>query len=469
MERAELLRVLYRWNPWWVGRPPAVPEFRRDALFSLEKELKEDKITALIGPRQTGKTTLMLQLIEDLLKEGIAPERILYLLVEDVQDALAEKYLTFRDILQVHTEEILRKPLSEGKRYVFLDEIHIYEEWSRSLKILFDQRLPIKFVVSGSASTDILKGASESLVGRMLLTVLLPMRFGEVVRFELEEDFEANGIGGMQRQLREALEEGLRTEDPRPFFEACRETEKKLIPSEERLRIVLQNYLTLGGYPEIVVHRMEVDQAFRRMRDYADLVLQKDFVRFFGVRDTRSTERMLRLIAKNTSKILVERNLAKDIGISLNTVRNHLRFLEDAFLVLSAKVHAESYARKVRRPEKFYIVDPGLGNTLVGYGEKDKGSLAETVVCVHLQSLSREKGWPSELCYWREKEKFEVDIVWRARGRLLPIEVKYRRARGLAGLDEFCSRYKTWGMVVAEDLRLKGNRVWVPLHLFLLL
>ncbi|MDZ7262089.1 MAG: ATP-binding protein [candidate division KSB1 bacterium] len=469
MEKTELLRVLYRWNPWWEGRPPAVPEFRRDALVSLKNELEENKITALIGPRQTGKTTLMLQLIKDLLEQGTAPQKILYLLIEDVRDALEEKKLSLRDILQTHSEEILHQPLGEGKRYVFWDEIHVYRDWSRSLKVLFDQNIPVKFIISGSASTDLLKGASESLVGRIAPTILLPMRFNEVARFELNKDFHLNGMREIQQTLRSSLEESLGARDPRPFFSVCQEVEKKIIPVEERLRIILQRYLTTGGFPEIVVNRLEFDQAFRRLRDYTDLVLQKDFVRFFGIRDPKSMERILRMIAKNTSRILVERNLAQDLGISVNTVRNYLEFLEDTFLVMSARIYAASLARQIRRPEKFYIVDTGLGNTLVGYGEEDKGNLAETIVCTHLQSLSYEKGWPQEICYWREKEKFEVDLIWEVRGKVLPIEVKYRRAKRLTGINEFLTRYATWGMVISEELRLEGNQIFVPLHLFLLL
>ena len=295
------------------------------------------------------------------------------------------------------------------------------------------------------------------------------MRFNEVVRFELSDNNEYNGIANLPQQLRNSLEESLMTNNPHLFFNVIKQVEKQTISIEARLRIILQRYLLLGGYPEIVLNKIEHDQAFRRMRDYADLVLQKDFVRFFGIRDSKSMERIIRLIAKNTSNILVERNLAKNLSIATNTVRNYLMFLEDTFLIMSAKLFTVSFARQMRQPEKYYIVDPGLGNALVGYGDEDRGFLAETIVCTHLQSFSYEKGWISNIYYWREKEKFEVDIIWEAKGKILPIEVKYRRAKKITGLKEFIGRSKTWGIVVSEELKIENNVLFIPPHLLLLL
>ncbi|GAG70719.1 unnamed protein product, partial [marine sediment metagenome] len=70
MERPELLRIFHRWNPWWEGISPRIPDFRRNAFVPLRKELGENKVTAIIGPRQTGKTTLMLQTITYMIKKG---------------------------------------------------------------------------------------------------------------------------------------------------------------------------------------------------------------------------------------------------------------------------------------------------------------------------------------------------------------------------------------------------------------
>lgn len=469
MERPELLRIFHRWNPWWEGISPRIPHFRRNAFVPLQKELGENKVTAIIGPRQTGKTTLMLQTITYMIKKGENPRSILYLPIDDVRDALEEKRLDLREILTAHSEEILRKPLSESKKYIFFDEIQVCPDWSRILKILFDQKLPVKFLISGSTSSDLLKGASESLAGRISLTILPPLRYGEVVRLRLKGKYEKRGFSEARQKLGQSLQESIEKIEPLIFFNQCQQIEKLLIPVEDRMNIILQEYLERGGYPEIVATEMDSMDAIRRLRDYIDLVIQKDFVSFFHIRDPKTMDRIIRLIARHTSNIFVERTLARELGIAINTVRNYLGFLEDTYLIYLTRSYAKSYARMMRRPEKLYIIDPGLGNALVGYGEEDKGNLAETVVCSHLQSFSNRNGWKSQLFYWREKERWEVDLIWETRGKILPIEVKYRRPTALSGLDKFITDHNCWGIVISDRLKLEKNRIYVPLYLFLLL
>ncbi|TET42804.1 MAG: DUF4143 domain-containing protein [Elusimicrobia bacterium] len=91
------------------------------------------------------------------------------------------------------------------------------------------------------------------------------------------------------------------------------------------------------------------------------------------------------------------------------------------------------------------------------------------MVCSHLQSFSDRNGWKSQLFYWREKERWEVDLIWETRGKILPIEVKYRRPTALSGLDKFITDHNCWGIVISDRLKLEKNRIYVPLYLFLLL
>ncbi len=76
-----LLQLLSEANPWWeTGSVPdaLVPPYRRRDFFVVRNRLQEGLITALAGPRQVGKTTLMYQLIKDMLAQGVAPRRVLF-------------------------------------------------------------------------------------------------------------------------------------------------------------------------------------------------------------------------------------------------------------------------------------------------------------------------------------------------------------------------------------------------------
>jgi predicted AAA+ superfamily ATPase len=469
MERAELLRILYRWNPWWEGRRPLLPSFKRRIFGQLEKELTKNKITAIIGPRQTGKTTLILQAIDGMLEKGISPREILYLLMDDLSDAFEQKKVTLREIIEVYSEEVLRLPVNETKKFIFFDEIQIYPRWAMELKVIFEQKLPLKIIISGSASTGILKGASESLVGRLNLISLLSLEFKEILECHLKKEYEEHRLEKKTQNLVEAFKDSLGRSRPDTFFKEAKELEKAMIPIEEKIRILLSEYQEKGGYPEVAIQKLDRYEAFSRLRDYVNLVFHKDFVKFFNIRDAKSLERIFKIICKNTSCIMVERNLAKDLAISINTVRNYLGFLEDTFLVGATKIFASSYAKRLRCPEKFYILDIGIGNAIVGYSQYEKGNLMETLVYRHLWELSERERGSLDISYWRKNNKFEVDLVIELRGGILPMEVKSGQAKDVKGLREFLVQYKGWGIIISERLFLKDNIVHLPLPLFLML
>jgi len=464
MEKSRVLKILYRWNPWWTGEMPPIPEFKRDDFYNLLQETKEKKITAVVGPRQTGKTTIMYQMIDHLIKKEDR-KRILYLPMDDVVNEFS-KEISVREILEIYSLEVLREPFSKGKKFVFLDEIQYHKKWSNELKTIFDLKYDIKFFISGSSSTDILKGSSESLVGRISTSIILPMRFVEAVKSKIpewRERIDKNSI-----ELRESLKKSIETNDLEIFYRKCKSIYNKIIPIEEQLKIMLKNYFELGGYPEIVISNIDRYKSLSMLRNYITLVFHKDFVNFFGIRDAKSMERIFGTIAKNTSGILSERNIASDMGISINTTRNYLRFLEDTFLINRAKIYSKSYAKQVRRAEKYYVTDTGIGNSIAFYEERDMEKVAETVVHNHTMNLSYYFSLNRDVCYWREK--YEVDIVLKIHDKIIPIEVKYGKPGEIKGMDNLLARYPSpFGVVVSEELKMQDGKVFVPIYLFLLM
>lgn len=468
MDRIKLNRILNRWNPWWVGQKIKLPEFRRKEYVNLRKEADDTKVSVITGPRQTGKTTLMYQLISELITEEIKPQRLLYLLLDDLMDELQNKEVSLREILEVWTEDILNESLTEGWKYVFFDEIQLYHNWSREIKSLQQQQYPIKFFISGSSSVDILKGASESLAGRMLRTVVMPLGFREILNFHLQDEEIKGKIAAAGSAVTASLIEAVTKNQPQIFFEQAGKLQKLILPVEDKIRIQLNKYLQKGGYPEIALTDLDNFQSFARLKNYLDSVIHKDFVNFFKVRDTKTLERILRIAAKNTSQIISGRSLAKDLGISINTARNHLGFLEAAFLVLTSALFSGSMAKKMRRPHKLYLIDIGLGNALVGYDDNDRGKITETLVHNHLEFLGISNPlYKFDLAYW--KEDYEIDLVLSAGKHCLPIEVKSTKNEITKGMSSFLGKLNNWGLVVAGEFKKEGKVIFMPLHLFLLM
>ncbi|MBI3009297.1 MAG: AAA family ATPase, partial [Candidatus Omnitrophica bacterium] len=179
-----LLDVFREHSPWWQTHQ--IPKEKNDLperqlLKQLKEEIENNRITAITGPRRAGKTILMYQLINWLLVESkIKPTNILYLLCDDPDFSLLLLERTFGDIIKTYLNEFSTK---RKKVYIFLDEVHVMEDWEKWLKKFYDFDYPIKFFISGSSALHIKKKSKESLAGRLLEYTLLPLDFKEFVNF----------------------------------------------------------------------------------------------------------------------------------------------------------------------------------------------------------------------------------------------------------------------------------------------
>jgi predicted AAA+ superfamily ATPase len=376
--------------------------------------------------------------------------------------------VSLREILQVFAEEITRTPLEEGEKLVFLDEAHVHPGWAREAKLLHDQGLAVRLAVSGSAAADLLSAAATHLAGRSVEHVVLPLSLGEILQARLAgADREAVAEAGAR--LSEALAAAVQG-DPRPLSRARDRALRDLAGLASRLRADLGAYLRRGGFPETALQGMTDEEADTRLHTVLDQMIRRDFVRFFHVRDTRTLERLIFILAQNTGRILVERKLASDVGAAINTVRNHISFLERTHVVFSTRALAASAAAQARLPEKFYFVDTGLRNSLAGYAPGDLGQLLESACYTHLRALLTARRPAAAIHYWRRGGD-EVDLVVREAGRLLGVEV-HASGTAVRGLRRFMAeRAGASGILVSDkapDPRVPGV-TWLPPQLILLL
>ena len=172
MDTEKILRVLYSQNPWWVAKRPEetinVPEARRDVYTELENSLKFERITALVGMRRVGKTTLLMQLIKKLIQR-VNPLQVLYLSADSVEFQSVE--LPIKEAFTVYLEKIAPK---DTQIYFFVDEAHFSSNWALELKNIWDRHKP-KVFVTGSAALTLLKRSKESLAGRVVTYNLPPL------------------------------------------------------------------------------------------------------------------------------------------------------------------------------------------------------------------------------------------------------------------------------------------------------
>jgi len=483
VDETELLRILHVHSPWWEsGRvlSSKAPPFKRRDFYKLLDELENPKVTAIIGARRVGKTTLMYQLIDHVVS-SFGPERAMYLSLDDPYLKVDVKLLG--RIFDLYSKYILKQPLSDltNTVYIFLDEIQTLEGWELALKRLFDLGYKMKFFVSGSSSVNILTDGAESLVGRMIPRIVLPMKFLETIRFHMaNEDFERrfdNANWNLRKSLTNSVEKG----DAEIFYTALRETANTLAGDIDRTTLFLQDYLVKGGYPEVV----KTDDLYlvaENLKTYLNLTIYKDIVRTFKIRDPIAFEELVAILARECSHRINYSELARTLGLKRQTLKSYIYFLKTTFLISESEYYSKSRAERIRREKKVYINDAGIRNVVVGALNKyllsntaELGKVVEAVVADHCKRLKFDLDPTAEtqLFYWKS-QGHETDIVIEMLQKPLPIEVKYKDRidqKDLKGLEELSKKYKPplQIAVTKEKLDLNENTVFAPLWLFLLM
>ncbi|UCE74525.1 MAG: ATP-binding protein [Methanomassiliicoccales archaeon] len=480
----KILRLLSEQNPWWVTKE--VPEylakpFRRRDFYIYRDKLEEADITAIVGPRQIGKTTVMYQLIQYLVHEtGVDPKRIMY-------NSFDYPYLTtltetpINDLLDVFSSQILREPTQEleDKVYVFFDEICKLEEWSRVLKGWFDLKYPLKFMISDSSSSDILRGSSESLVGRINPNIMLSLKFVDYLNyFEGREE-----INKVNWDLRNSLQLAIDDDDIDILFKELKLAFSKLVHVEKTIQLHLQQYLLKDGYPELLDND-NLASCRQKLRDYLTLTIYKDLMRVFNLRDPKALEELMTLVAAETSQRMEYSNLADSLSIKRDTVSKYLDHLEMVFLISREEFYSKSRKSRIKKSKKIYFCNVGLRNALTGVlsdsllkDYQELGKVVETLVHEHSKRLKfcLEPGIEPQLYYWKTNTGEEVDIVLEVKKKPIPIEVKYRDDvpdNILKGFNAFLKSKKKcpFGIVVTRNvLKRREDFVIIPLWLFLLM
>lgn len=475
-----LAQLLADANPWWEsGRVPPgqAPPYRRRDFYVLRRRLDQKPITALTGPRQVGKTTLMHQVIQELLDDGVRSQDILYVsfdlpgleLVSD--DPLSGS-------IRIFEERVLGEPLSGLRHpvFIFIDEITKGDHWDRRLKGWYDLHYNLRFLVTSSSGIELNKGLGASLVGRASTQLLLSWKFVDVLA--LRTGTRPPDVLG----ARAALSEAVANRDAQRLYSRLRARRPRGGASRLASRRSLDWYLLVNGYPELI---QESDPAYcaKRLDDYVKLTLIHDLYRFYNIRaTTRVLEDLLALLAGQSGGLTSYRSIAETLGLEERTLSQYLDYLEGAYLISRASFYSGSRSTRGRRQKKIYIPNAGLLNVLRGRVDKavladstEVGAIVETVVHTDAKRLAfnLSPGLSPEVFYWRDRHGHEVDVVINVGKTPLPIEVKYRNnpRQALDGIRHFIAEKSApFGLVVNRDvLALEPPLLYLPLEDFLLM
>lgn len=446
--------ALARLNPWWVsGTVPGTGIRREHYISRMGAFLEAREILKITGVRRSGKTTIMRQLIGDVLKKGVDPKTVLYVQMDDAELLLAyaegkrgvaagkaDTSGFFKAVLEEYSA-LMGKDLSKDRLYFFLDEIQDAENWDSWLKHYYELYPNLKFVVSGSSAILLEKASLKKLTGRQVDFMVFPLSFAEFLQF--------SSVEAVTPELG-----GLREADLRSLF---------FVSQAGRLRIFFERYLNGGGYPAAFGLDGEGRQIL--LAQYFRDIIYRDIIRVFEVRDVASVENLAAYLMKNSGQKFNHTSLAGVLGITTDTVIEYAKLLQKSFMFFEVKYYSGSLKGSIRKDRKTYAIDTGLIRAVIaGVGE---GSLVENLVFLHLR-----RKYPG-IFYWSNSH--ECDFIVHTGDGLLPVEVKYREDPSkIDGLREFMRKYKVKrGIVVTKDLletkkTEDGEILFVPIHLFLL-
>lgn len=344
----------------------------------------------IVGPRQAGKTTLMLLLKEKLDKKG---EKTLFLSLDiesqkhffESQNALLKK---------------IELEFGKNRGYVFIDEIQRKENAGLFLKGIYDLNMPYKFIVSGSGSMELKEKIHESLMGRKRVFELTPISFKEFVNHRTGYRY-ADKLGS--------------------FFDV----------EKDKTEDLLFEYLNFGGYPRIILAQT-LEEKKRIMDEILRSYLEKDISYLLKIERIDAFGSLIKLLANQMGGLINYSELSSTLGIALPTVKNYFWYAEKTFVIQRLTPFFRNVRKEITRSPVVYFYDLGLRNYVLGnFGSIDRtsepGFLFENLIFNILKERFYLSG--GSLHFWRTKDGAEVDFVVNFGKEALPIEAKFRELK----------------------------------------
>jgi len=385
--------------------------YKRKIYQDLLAHAQTPMVTVLTGMRRTGKTTLVSQLLKD-----ISNKNSIFL---DLQRPDSRELFEQKNYDNIYEALVARGMSPDGSMVVALDEIQLAPDCPSAIKYLYDHK-GVKFIVTGSSSYYLKNLFSESLAGRKKIFELFPLDFGEFLLFRGVRSVPANWQIGM--------------------FDK---------DEYNRLSAYYEEFIRFGGFPQVVLAGSEVtkkDILLDIMSSYVNI----DIRSLADFSDERNLFSLAKLLATRAGNRIEYNSLAKQIGLSRQTVKNYITFFENTYLIHTVPVYTKNAGREIVKARKLYFCDTGLANTLA---ELSSGAQFENTIYNQIVKLGTVQ-------YYALKTGREIDFVLDGR---LALEVKetptdgdlsvLRRLSETAGIKEII-------LVSRNESPLFENYIW---------
>ena len=410
--------------PWWIvhhdvadylaGMATELP-LPRLAAERLDRALAVLPVVALMGARQTGKSTL----------------------VRELSRVRGDTYVT------LDSRAPLDRALADPELFIgqsgptgrlTIDEVQRAPDLLRAIKAAVDasdQRVPGQFLLTGSANLLLMKQVRESLAGRAAYVAMWPMTRREQLGLG------APGIWSELLATPVARWRDLVLDQPAPF-EDWRELARR------------------GGYPRPAVHLETAAARDEWFAGYVDTYLERDIPELSQITSIPDLRRLMQSLSLRTGTLVNQTQLARDTSIPQTTVRRYLDLLETSYQIVRLPAYTANRAKRLIKTPKVYWSDSGLAMHLAGEITA-RGEHLETIVVHDLLAWAETQVPSPAIVYWRTTSGHEVDVVIESGSRLLPIEVKTTSQPSTGDLANMRSFSDEYGGQVIGGLLLHGG------------
>lgn len=351
-------------------------------------------VKILTGVRRCGKSTIMAMLRLEMGRRGIPKERILHYNF----DSLEYEDMTAKRLFS----EVKKRLLQDSKTYLFLDEIQEIKGWEKVVNSLMSD-CNVDIYVTGSNSRMMSSEISTYLTGRYVSFRIYPLSFKEYLKF-------------------------------REAYTMKEDSEKELA-----------RYLQLGGFPALHLREYTKEEAYPIVRDIYNSTIFTDIVKRNHIRKVDQFERVVRYVFDNVGNTFSAASITKYLkseqrSLDNETVYTYLSKLESAYIIHRCSRWDIRGKEILKTQEKFYLADPALRYSVLGYTADSAGAMLENIVYLELLRrgydvcVGKLDGFEIDFIATRREEKIYVQVALeiskeetrqREYGRLLAMEDNY--------------------------------------------
>lgn len=411
-------------NPWRKGNFPQDTSIKRDIFVDFLKDIDNNEITVVTGSRQVGKTTLLKSVISKLLQSEVVPSAIFYFNLDD--ENLHSYFNNYSDFIDfIHSEHT-------GFSYIFIDEAQRLKNPGLFLKLLYDLKLDMKIVVSGSSSLELKAKTSEHLTGRKHSFELYPFCFEEFLSLKKVDFYFKKSVDSLIKFHGSAL------------------------------NTLLAEFITYGGYPKPLLAET-AELRIIELKETYDSYIKKDVKDFLKIDNISGYNNLIKALAHQIGNLINYNELSLTSGLNIATVRKYIDYLEGTYIFKRISPSFSNARKEISKSPKIYGHDTGLMNYItnsIHQGIENRGNTIENFVF----SEMIKKGL--EVKFWRTGSGSEIDFVVNS----IPVEVKFsflKKTTLPKSYFSYCNKYQPdFGLLLNPNLRTERKINEKPVYFF---